>query len=621
MGMRRSAVLGVVVAVAATVGVLAPSAVATGAGCTWATDPADAAAPALDVQSARVDTVLHGASPWLDVTLSVRSLQASAVANIPVDAQAVQWRASFKNNANRWPGAVQNPYLRVTLDRVTGTPVAEMGYVVGGQPVPYVGGNAVLIPGTPGSIVLSQDLSTLSVATDNTLTDFTASTSAIGLSGPATVDSVGLSRTAYRVATDRHDCIDPAQPAQPLAIAADRFGDSVGVNIHLNYAGYMDYGRTDSYVKVEQALADLRVRHVREIWSGNPDVIAEVQRLRSQGVKTDMVFGTATELKPTLAQALDYLRAMPDVFSMIEGHNEPADAPAAVAFQKELYPAVKNDPLLASIPVASPAVNQSSPATYQALGDLSAYADVGNIHDYAMAEPYSKTQVLDVFADLQRLVTGSKPMIVTETGWNGFLAGQYAGAAPGAPPVTSCNTCASEHAVASYVPKALLTNIAGGIGRTYLYELLDEGVFGPLGASDYFGLVRTDFAPKPAYLSLRNLMTILADPGPAFTAGSLGHTVADPDVRHVLLQKRDGSFWLALWQDARLFTPEPAGGERVGPGDLAPSSVTSTVTFDRGVAADTYRVAQSSSPVASAPTATVHSVVVPADDVVVLRLT
>ena len=44
---------------------------------------------------------------------------------------------------------------------------------------------------------------------------------------------------------------------------------------------------------------------------------------------------------------------------------------------------------------------------------------------------------------------------------------------------------------------------------------------------------------------------LLADPGPSFRTSSLDYSIknAPAGLRQVLLQKRDGSFYLALWRD------------------------------------------------------------------------
>ena len=61
----------------------------------------------------------------------------------------------------------------------------------------------------------------------------------------------------------------------------------------------------------------------------------------------------------------------------------------------------------------------------------------------------------------------------------------------------------SEAAAAIYIPRLLLNNFAAGVKRTFLYELLDEGM-SPHDNEQHWGLVRYDGAPKPAYHTLSN---------------------------------------------------------------------------------------------------------------------
>src|SRR5579863_3600513 len=100
-----------------------------------------------------------------------------------------------------------------------------------------------------------------------------------------------------------------------------------------------------------------------------------------------------------------------------------------------------------------------------------------------------------------------------------------------------------ESVEASYIPRTLLLSFSKGIKRTFVYELLDE--FSSTG----YGLLANDFSEKPAFLALKNLISTLQDPGGQFTPGSLtyGVTGNTNTVQHLLLQKRDGSYWLILW--------------------------------------------------------------------------
>ena len=88
--------------------------------------------------------------------------------------------------------------------------------------------------------------------------------------------------------------------------------------------------------------------------------------------------------------------------------------------------------------------------------------------------------------------------------------------------------------------------------RTYSYELFDEGTTFDQG--DHFGFFDTKGNAKPAALAVGNLTTILAD-DKASSGRSLAYSIVDAsagkdgsNVRHVLLQKSNGTFYLALWR-------------------------------------------------------------------------
>jgi hypothetical protein len=147
-------------------------------------------------------------------------------------------------------------------------------------------------------------------------------------------------------------------------------------------------------------------------------------------------------------------------------------------------------------------------------------------------------------------------------------AGQGAGGRPGAggpPPagpragspwVTEATLGAGvpETVAARYLPRLLLGH-AGAAARTYLGTLAGEQA-GP-------GLLGPDGDPTPALRDLANLAAVLADPGPAFTPGRLAFRLSgDTDgLRHLLLQKADGRFWLVLWLEKPSW--DPAGGREL----------------------------------------------------------
>jgi hypothetical protein len=128
-----------------------------------------------------------------------------------------------------------------------------------------------------------------------------------------------------------------------------------------------------------------------------------------------------------------------------------------------------------------------------------------------------------------------------------------------------------EAVAARYLPRLLLGH-AGVAARTYLGALAGEQA-GP-------GLLGPDGAPMRALHDLANLAALLADPGPAFTPGRLAVRLSGDTagLRHLLLQKADGRFWLVLWLERPGW--DPAAGT-----ELAVAAQPVAVTLAEPVAA------------------------------------
>jgi hypothetical protein len=138
---------------------------------------------------------------------------------------------------------------------------------------------------------------------------------------------------------------------------------------------------------------------------------------------------------------------------------------------------------------------------------------------------------IDYWKQLGEIDGPGKPDVVTESGYM-----TQPGKAYDVP----------EDIQAAYTLRTLLEMYKAGIARTYVYELLDEA------SSPDYGIMHADITPKPAYTALQHLIALLEDKGPRFTPGALIYVLTGdaPDVHRLLLQKRDGTFYLALWIEA-----------------------------------------------------------------------
>jgi hypothetical protein len=107
--------------------------------------------------------------------------------------------------------------------------------------------------------------------------------------------------------------------------------------------------------------------------------------------------------------------------------------------------------------------------------------------------------------------------------------------------------------------------------------------------------------PKPAYTAIAGLLGHLADPGGAFTVTPLNYTfTASATVRHVLLQKRNGTYELIVWNEVPEWDPNANAVIATTPQPVqltfatAPASIRTTTFADTGVPATAAMTSQTS---------------------------
>ncbi|QRK06224.1 hypothetical protein JQX13_39895 [Archangium violaceum] len=338
---------------------------------------------------------------------------------------------------------------------------------------------------------------------------------------------------------------------------ADDFIDSVGVNTHLGYTNRA-YGAYSTIIKPR--LQELGIRHVRDsAKTGANDTRDSLyyQRCRDLaaiGIRFNLITDMPTSRNSGTNYALldDIYGWCDNAVVSFEGHNEPeldegvSDwVPVIRTAQRTLFETVKGNATIKHLRVIGPSILKEAAAN--SLGDLSAYMDQGNLHNYyGGRNPESAGwgnngfgSVTWQFKYVASPVSGTKPVTSTETGWHNALN------------TTDEHKPTPEKIVGRYMPRLMLWHFLKGMGRTYPYELIDELPNAELNQHEFnFGLLRNDGTPKPAFTALKNMLGLLKDPGASFTPGSLDYTLTASnmgDVRNVLLQKRDGTFYLALW--------------------------------------------------------------------------
>jgi hypothetical protein len=112
------------------------------------------------------------------------------------------------------------------------------------------------------------------------------------------------------------------------------------------------------------------------------------------------------------------------------------------------------------------------------------------------------------------------------------------------------------------------------VRRTNIYSLIDDE-----HRNVHHGLLDAGLNPRPAYRALRNLIGLLADPGPEFAPDALAFKIEDGDenLRSLVLQKRDKRFILMLWLDAASYDRQATAAVAVSPRPV-------TVDFGRSIA-------------------------------------
>jgi hypothetical protein len=307
------------------------------------------------------------------------------------------------------------------------------------------------------------------------------------------------------------------------------------------------------------------VRHVRDgVALGQDDVCREDRALAARGVRFTYHVDPASQP----ASLTSWAACVGPAIEAYEGINEydisHPDGDAAWAAtvrdtQRTLYRTVRANAALASVRVIGPSLADAGSA--RLVGDISALMDDGNVHDYFGGhEPGTSGYGDNAYGTIHmwlgeaREMAGTKPIISTESGY----------ATPGSPRSVDAAT------QGAYIPRLFLDHYEAGIARTYDYELVDEG--GPPFAT--YGLVDSNFQPKPAFNALANLMALLSNV-PSNASGSLAFTLAGNRLA------------LLLWREVSSYDPQQKAPIPVAPRtitvDLAtPPAAASLATFDAG---------------------------------------
>lgn len=341
------------------------------------------------------------------------------------------------------------------------------------------------------------------------------------------------------------------------------FTQSVGVNTHF---GYYDtrYALYEEVLKPR--LIESGIKHIRD-GTYNDDVLRKYRDIGMYGIRLLLITqsGKAVEQAKAIGSMLWGVEAVnePD-----GGHRPGTWEKAARTEQQRLFENMRSDKATRHIPVTglSLANIKDSPGL---LGDLSPHMDYGGMHPYAAgqhpARHWGWGLPMKAAIDSARLVSKDTPLIVTECGYHNKVFN------PNHPGV-------SEKAAAIYHLHLPFVYFNQGIIRSYKYEFLDlkpDDSFTDMEC--HFGLIRADGEPKPSFHALKNLLWILSDSETNFRTDPLTYRIdapADAGLQHTLLQKTDGSWWLALFRTVSVYDLEQKK-------DIPVAPVSVTLTFKR----------------------------------------
>jgi hypothetical protein len=343
------------------------------------------------------------------------------------------------------------------------------------------------------------------------------------------------------------------------AHTAFQFTDSVGVNVHL---AYDDTVYVTQFPKIMQSIINLGVKHYRDgLNQYAPSVQYEnAELLGKSGIKADWLM----DINNAASDINSAYKNAPDATSAFEGPNEDdADAgPTIKNFMQLLRDTVHGNPATASMPIIGPSFKQ--PSSSAAQGNLHSLINFGNMHDYfgnfnPETAPYGAGFYncggyggIQFDICLAQMISVGEPVVSTETGYES-------------------GTGLSDAIIGRYEVRTLFESLRLGVKRTYLYELIDD-------PSGNWGLLTGGFAPRPAYTAIHNVLSLLNDINFA-QPGKLNYTLAGEtqNVHHVLLQKSDGTFYLAIWIGVQSANPNnPSTIYKVAPQNLTLTAETPT---------------------------------------------
>ena len=374
------------------------------------------------------------------------------------------------------------------------------------------------------------------------------------------------------------------------------FTDSIGANTHISSGGAGS--PWEGPLPVQNAVSYTGIRHLRDTIPYEGFTFDEYAVLARPPYNVRFCVlppGPPIDIPQTVRESASLMATVANSVAGIEGANEfnnqnhvleginsatsaGGQGPAWIQFfGPRWYNAIRANTALNNCRVVLASMSNAEEAEIVAHGDASAFVDVGNWHIYSGNGVQPRTNMLRNIDRARTRLAPGKPVWVTEAGYNTAIGGGFGS---GGTPET--------HAI--FTANMLWDAFEIGAERTYIYSLIDE--VETSAATDIearfgiFGMSGSNSVPKPAATAVRNLIALLTDTGAnaqTFTLGGLAPTITGlPSTGYSqLVQKSDGSYWLALWNEAQVWNESTK---------TAVTPATVNVTVSLGASSPTVRV-------------------------------
>ena len=327
------------------------------------------------------------------------------------------------------------------------------------------------------------------------------------------------------------------------AMPSQRAAEAVGVNTHLNYLGSVYDLHYEDIIKPR--LIELGTKHIRDHF-GNGKINERYTDLAHQfGIKLLLINndeGTAMEKTRDEVIRLNQINKGKPVVALIEPANErdigwKNDWTKLCSYLRKFTDVYKAKADSRSIPLLGPsfANTRSSAVEFSTrCSDAFEGMDIGNLHAYSGLFPESNLaggwglSFPQAIANYRKL-SGDVTLIETECGY------KMSAGASGHPAV-------STRTAAKYTPRLVLERLQSGVKTVYFYQLINN--------AEDFGLLNEDGTPRLQFTALKNFISLFKDSNKPFQTSSLTYSLTGDlkDVRHIVFQKSDGKFLLAIWQ-------------------------------------------------------------------------